>query len=218
MDFQNYGNLLENRISREVSLIAIYTVASFKGGVGKTTTAVHLAAYLAESGDAILIDGDPNRSATGWAKRGQLPFEVVDERQAPYRLSSSKPEHIVIDTQARPSEEDLQNLVRGDLLILPTTPDALSLDALFQTIGVLKKFDATKFRILLTVVPPAPRKTGEKAREALLDMGLPLFEMGIRRFACYETAALQGCLVRDVKDRNAATAWRDYKRLGSELL
>ncbi|MEG4301816.1 ParA family protein [Microcoleus sp. D3_18a_C4] len=49
--------------------------------MGKTTTAVHLAAYLAAKGDAILIDGDPNRSATGWAKRGQLPFEVVDERQ-----------------------------------------------------------------------------------------------------------------------------------------
>jgi chromosome partitioning protein len=61
----------------------IITVASFKGGVGKTTTAVHLAAYLASAGSVVLIDGDPNRSATGWAKRGNLMFEVVDERQAP---------------------------------------------------------------------------------------------------------------------------------------
>jgi chromosome partitioning protein len=117
----------------------IVTVASFKGGVGKTTTAVHLATYLKDFGSVILIDGDPNRSATGWAKRGNLPFEVVDERQAAYRLVNNKPDHIVIDTQARPSEEDLQNLVRGDLLILPTTPDALALDALFQTVMVLKK-------------------------------------------------------------------------------
>jgi chromosome partitioning protein len=196
----------------------IITVASFKGGVGKTTTAVHLAAYLKDFGSVILIDGDPNRSATGWAKRGNLPFEVVDERQAPYRLVNNKPDHIVIDTQARPSEEDLQNLVRGDLLILPTTPDALALDALFQTVMVLKKLDVSKFRILLTIVPPLPRKTGERAKEALAEQGLPLFKHWIRRFACYETAALEGCPVFAVKDRNAGIASQDYQQVGKELL
>ena len=35
------------------------TVASYKGGVGKTTTAVHLAAYFQELAPTILIDGDP---------------------------------------------------------------------------------------------------------------------------------------------------------------
>jgi hypothetical protein len=33
-------------------------------------------------------------------KTGQVAFEVVDERQAPYRLVNHKPDHIVIDTQA----------------------------------------------------------------------------------------------------------------------
>src|SRR5829696_7457100 len=63
----------------------IITVASFKGGVGKTVTAVHLAAYLRSLGEpTVLVDGDPNRSATGWAQRGagRLPFKVIDERQA----------------------------------------------------------------------------------------------------------------------------------------
>ncbi len=60
----------------------IITVASFKGGVAKTTTAVHLATCLNEKAKTLLIDGDPNRSASGWAKRGNLPFTVIDERQA----------------------------------------------------------------------------------------------------------------------------------------
>ena len=37
----------------------IITIASFKGGVAKTTTAVHLAAYLQDRSPTLLIDGDP---------------------------------------------------------------------------------------------------------------------------------------------------------------
>ena len=59
----------------------IVTVASFKGGVGKTTSAVHIAAYFQKRAATMLVDGDLNRSATKWAKRGSFPFQVIDERQ-----------------------------------------------------------------------------------------------------------------------------------------
>jgi chromosome partitioning protein len=41
---------------------------------------VHLAAYTQQQSPSLLIDGDPNRSATGWTKRVELPFRVVAER------------------------------------------------------------------------------------------------------------------------------------------
>src|SRR5262252_9831793 len=91
-------------------MVMIVTVASFKGGQAKTTTAVHLAAFFQEDKPTLLIDGDPNRSATGWAKRKGLPFRVIDERQA--ARFARQYEHIIIDTQARPTQEDYMRWLR----------------------------------------------------------------------------------------------------------
>ena len=47
----------------------IIAIVSFKGGVGKTTTAVHLTAFLNDGEKAVLLDGDLNRSASAWKAR-----------------------------------------------------------------------------------------------------------------------------------------------------
>jgi chromosome partitioning protein len=183
--------------------------------VGKTTSAVHLACYFAKKGDTLLVDGDPNRSATGWNKRGNLPFKVVDLMQA--ALYSPKYEHIVIDTAARPNRDELEALADGcNLLVLPTTPDALAIDALMQTVDLLQALGSDRYRILLTMVHPKPVKTAAQARAALSE--LPLFKRDIRRYICYEKASLEGVPVYEVKDRMAKSAWQDYLAVGKEIL
>jgi chromosome partitioning protein len=202
----------------------LITVAGFKGGVGKTTSAVHLACYFAKKGDTLLVDGDPNRSATGWNKRGQLPFKVVDLMQA--ALYSPKYEHIIIDTAARPNRDELEALADGcNLLVLPTTPDALAIDALLQTVDLLPALGSVseaggvslpRYRILLTMVHPKPVKMAAQARAALSE--LPMFKKDIRRLICYEKASLEGVPVYEVKDRMAKSAWQDYVAVGKEIL
>ncbi len=194
----------------------IITVAAFKGGVGKTTTAVHLAAYLSERGPAVLVDGDPNRSATAWAAWGQLPFAVVDERQA--ARAARQYEHIVIDTQARPDPEDLKALAEGcDRLVVPTTPDALALDALRLTVRELQKLGAEDWKILITMVPPRPSRDGQEAHDSLAGAGLPVFEGGIRRLVAFQKAALAGVPVFQVADPRARDGWQDYRAVGEEM-
>jgi chromosome partitioning protein len=195
----------------------IITVAGFKGGVGKTTSAVHLATFLNKKGKTLLIDGDPNRSATGWAKRGSLPFTVIDVRQA--AMYAGKFPYVVIDTQARPEKEDLEALAQGcDLLVLPTSPDVLALDALNLTINTLKGLGTQKFKILLTIVPPKPSRDGEEARASLMDAGIPVFQQIIRRYAVFQKAALAGVPVSEIKDAYAKQAWNDYCGVGKEIL
>ncbi len=195
----------------------IATIAGFKGGVGKSTTAVHLAAYLNARAPTLLIDGDPNRSVTGWAKRGALPFQVIDERQAARYARDYR--HIVIDTQARPGRDDLEALAEGcDLLVIPSTPDALALDALMLTATTLHELGAERFKVLLTIVPPKPSRDAEEARAAITAAGLPLFTGEVRRAAAFQKAALQGVVVSAIKDGRAAAAWDDYERIGTEVL
>jgi len=196
----------------------ILAVTGFKGGVGKTTTALHLACFLAERGPTLLVDGDPNRSASGWHRRGGggLPVKVVDERVAAHHARNHV--HVVVDTQARPTEEDLRALAEGvDLMVLPTTPDALALEALLATLDALRGSGA-RFRVLLTLVPPPPSRDGEEARALLGAEGVPLFTGWVRRAAAFPKAALLGVPVYAVRDSRARLAWDDYRKVGEEIL
>lgn len=195
----------------------IITVASFKGGVGKTTTAIHLAAFLQGQGETLLVDADPNRSALGWASRGELPFRVMDEWEAGQNVKPNS--NVVIDTQARPTPEDLSALAKTcDLLVLPTTPDILALDALVLTVEYLKEISTKHYRILITAIPPKPSKAGEEVKALLQEANLPVFDRGVRRLAAFQKAALQGLPVYSVKDPRAEIGWQDYEQVGQEIL
>jgi chromosome partitioning protein len=194
----------------------IVTVSAFKGGVGKSTTALHLATYFQNKADTLLVDGDLNRSALDWSNRGCLPFKVADEAQGV--TLANLYEHIVIDTPARPTTDELKTIAEGcDLLVIPTTPDAIALFSTLQMVESLQQFK-TNYRILLTLIPPHPNKAGEEARTTLLKAGLPLFQTGIRRLTVFQRAALEGVPVNAVKDPYAQIAWRCYAEAGKEIL
>ncbi|MGB3298673.1 MAG: ParA family protein [Phormidesmis sp.] len=193
----------------------IITVASNKGGVGKSTSAVHLADFFSARGPTLLIDGDLNRSALQWAKPGKLPFKVCDIDEGV--MLSRDFEHVIIDTPARPTAAELAKLAKGcNLLIVPSTPDALSIGPLLQMCKQLKGYD---YKILLTMIPPRPNQSGNDARKAIASAKLPLFESGIRRFECFKKAALAGVPVADVKgDPKAGIAASCYRKVGEEIL
>jgi chromosome partitioning protein len=198
----------------------IITLLSYKGGVGKTTTAIHLAAYFAtvasQYKSIAVVDGDPNQSAIAWSERGDLPYPIYNAKA---QRQLRKYEHLVIDSEARPKPADIEALADCDLIILPTTPDAMAVQATMQTVGALEDLDCDNYVILLSKVPPPPQTDAIKARKSMEKAGYPILKSEVRRFKAFEKAALLGVTVDQVKgDRNAALAWRDICAVGEEVL
>ena len=201
----------------------IITVTSFKGGVGKTTTAVHVAGFLQQYGEALLVDGDLNSSASSWGDAGKLPFEICNHRKAQKYIANF--EHVVIDTAARPSAGELSTLASEcDMLLIPTTPDRLSLEALIKTVDTLQRLGADRYRVVLTRIPSYPRTDAKDAQQLLKRLKVPVLRGMIREYAVFEKAALQGVLVNEVRDdrgrrdRKAELGWEDYGFVMKELL
>ncbi len=162
------------------------------------------------------MDGDLNRSALDWSARGSLPFKVVDEKQG-VKFARAY-EHIVIDTPARHAPDELKTLAEGcDLLILLSSPDAMALSAMLQMVEALHSL-SSNYRILLTLIPPAPSKVGIECRTTIEKAGLPIFKFDVRWLAVFQKAALAGVPVSAVKDAYAKAAWGCYLAVSKEIL
>jgi chromosome partitioning protein len=195
----------------------ILGVLTFKGGQGKTTSSVHLAGFLNERASACLIDSDPNQSALTWSRHNRLPFKVVDDNQT--AKVARQFEHLIIDSKARPTPRDIESMQENcDLLILPVTPDSLSLEALMLTLEALGKMDKNRYRVLLTICPPHPSHDADDARRLITDAGLAVFSGQIRRAVAFQRAALAGVLVGEVADPRAEECAEDYQGIGREIL
>ncbi len=120
------------------------TVTQRKGGVGKTTIAICIAAELARRGnDVVLVDSDAQRSASQWAEPGNLEFPVYEMALGQISVSAWAREVrniqaglVVIDT-APNAREMGASIALANLILVPCTPSGLDLDATLQTLAII---------------------------------------------------------------------------------
>jgi chromosome partitioning protein len=201
--------------------MAIISIASYKGGAAKTTTAIHIAAYMQTIGPTILGDGDIVRASVKWASRGLgVPFKVVPVAQLAMETRSATFEHIVIDAEANPSDQDFKDIAKGcNLLIIPTEADSTARDGLVYTLAKLRDIGHKNHKVLITKAPPSPQTAALKLREELQVDNIPLFKTDIPLLAAFKKASAQGTTVAPVKaDRNAWKGAMAYRRVGMEIV
>ena len=139
------------------------TVAQRKGGVGKTTLAVCVAAELRRRRKKVaLIDADPQGSGCLWAEPGKLHFPVyeiplgeesITDWARKFNRVAGSYEYVVVDTA--PSERALAaSIALSNLVLVPCTPSGLDLEATARTLGIIEAVRAHRQRQPRLIIVP----------------------------------------------------------------
>ncbi|HTL14316.1 MAG TPA: ParA family protein [Thermomonas sp.] len=113
----------------------MWLVACSKGGVGKTTVATHLAAQGAVAGlRTVLVDADPQGSATHWCERragmASAVLPVDGTRKSWRGHVPADAQRVVVDAAAGAMEHELAPFLdQADALVVPIQPSALDIEA-----------------------------------------------------------------------------------------
>jgi chromosome partitioning protein len=151
---------------------------SQKGGSGKTTLAVHIAVAAAQSENVILIDTDPQGSATAWGQARKSKPPIV-QRTIPSMLGEVlqkvKQEEVtlaIVDTppHATPGMDTVAGAV--DLLLIPCRPSAFDLAAITSSVQVAKAAGTRTAFVLNGCNHRSPEYT--EARKVLTRHGFPV--------------------------------------------
>lgn len=177
----------------------ILALVSLKGGVGKTTSTIHLAAVAAREGRRVtVLDGDSEHSALHWSQLasqlGPLPFEVLacEERSVISQARELRDQGSVVIIDTPPNDRTLLIKAAGiaDHIVVPVAPTGIDLDRLRGTLQLLADTSAISGRELdvaiLLVRFMARKALAREAEELLRDF--PILGTKIRALKTYEEA------------------------------
>lgn len=197
-------------------------IVSPKGGSGKTTTAVHLARSIQETGDSVaILDTDPQGSALAWAsKREGGPLVPVlkadtDDVQGVLREEGAEYGVVVVDGAAKIEPRTGRIVAASDACLIPVQPTPLDSWGAEQVVRAVKE-SGTPAAFLITQQKPRTNLASEVAEGLAEGYGLPVLDARLSHRVAFAESMFDGHTALDVS--GAQKAQQEVQSLRNELI
>ena len=207
----------------------VITLATSKGGAGKSTLARSLAAYWFSLGHKpALIDADPQRSlANRYNPQGQLaaiPIVAEPEERVGEVIEDLQRRHkpIIVDTAGFRNRTTISALVATDLALIPLKPSSEDVEAAIATFDLIKEINETDERagrpiqaVMILTMTMRGTVIARHVRDQLKEQGYPLLTAEMLNRVAYPEAGIEGLSPSTVDPDGAAA--RDIAAIAQEL-
>lgn len=206
----------------------IVALLNQKGGVGKTTLALHLAGEWARRGDRVtLVDADPQGSALDWSEqraREGLPrlFGIIGlardtlHREAPELARNA--DHVVIDGPPRVAGLMRSALLAADIILIPVQPSPFDGWASAEILRLIEEARIFRPQLVVRFVlnrSAARTVIARETSEALAEQDPPVLRSSVGQRVVFATAAQLGRLAFEI-DRDSPAA-KEITALATEI-
>lgn len=208
----------------------ILLIGGEKGGVGKSTIACNLSAYLAHlQKDVLLVDADPQKSSSIWASRRReiqnIPKVNCVEKTGNICETitdfAKRYEYIIIDTGGRDSKELRSGLLVSNIFYTPIKPNQMDIDTLSKMNELVEYAlsinNSLKAYSIITHAPTNPSMNDIQEANAILEI-MPNFKpskITIKYRSSYWRSMGQGISILEYN--NDYKAEKEIKTLGQEI-